>query len=266
MAGADGAFGGATQRGGQIINGQSYTPYSPQWYAAMAADKVRVAQEGGTAAGAGVKAAAGAAGIPLGTGTGTTPAVGANGTGSPTIRLGDPGSGMPATSGAPGSSSGSSTPNIPSIAPIDTTAADNAVFNRAKDQVGQTTIGALAGLRSQLGGRGMLGSGSEYKGLESVANKGQQQLGDTTREQAINDVGLAKDTAFQNQNAGVAQRGQDVTAGTSRRGQDIERELGGYQGQITQRGQDINASMSAADRGQAQMASLMALLRSAGTY
>jgi hypothetical protein len=119
---------------------------------------------------------------------------------------GGPGGGMP------------SIPNIPAIQMPDTSAAQAAAFARAKDQAGQTARGALTGLQSSMAGRGMLGSGLEGRGTAQVVNQGQQELGNVTREHAI-------------QNASNAQKAAELA----------------YQGGITQRGQDINMAQSQAE-------------------
>lgn len=147
---------------------------------------------------------------------------------------------------------GGSSP-VQGVAPVDTSGAERAAFARAKDQTGQAATGAMAGLRSALGGRGMLGSGGESRGIQSIAGRGLGELGDVSRQQAIDASGLAERTATTNYQGGIAQRGQDVT----KRGQDVTantsaNEIGagmaktGYEGAINQRGQDIQAQQAAA--------------------
>jgi hypothetical protein len=102
------------------------------------------------------------------------------------------------------------TANIPHIQPVDLLPAQRAAFARAKDQVGEAGQGALAGLRSSLAGRGMLGSGGEFRGTANVANKGLGELGDVSREQAINEVGVRTDEAKTNYGGDLTQRGQDI--------------------------------------------------------
>jgi hypothetical protein len=157
-----------------------------------------------------------------GGGTGLPPRIGSGG-----------GGGVP--SGGGGYSGGTSVGGVGSggsgmVAPVDTRAAESAAFGRAKDTVGQTSQGALSGLRSALGGRGMLGSGAEFKTTANVFNKGQQQLGDVSRGQAIKSADLAQTNALANQQSELTQRSQGLT----QRGQDI-----------SQRGQDIDAQTSA---------------------
>ncbi len=102
--------------------------------------------------------------------------------------------------------------HVAGVAPVDTTEANRGIFARAKDQVGATSSGAIAGLRSVLGSRGMLGSGAESRGAASVANAGLKSLGDVSTSQAVSDVTRKTAEAKANQDAAVAQRGQDLTA------------------------------------------------------
>lgn len=251
----------------QIINGTTYTQYTPQWYQAMADDKVRQAKTEGTAAGTATGAASAAnyttkypgyqtpaPPAPLNfssilgglNGAGGTGGSGTTGSGFPNVLgPGAPGGGTAggASGGLSGyspSSSGSSgsAPGQPSLAPPDTTAATAATFNRAKDQVGQTSQGALTGLRSALGGRGMLGSGIEGRGTANVVNQGQQQLGDVSRQSAITTADLAQKNAETAYAGGIQMRGQDITT----RGQDITHGDTYNSQLLTQRGQDVTAS------------------------
>jgi hypothetical protein len=194
----------------------------------------------------------------LGGSSGTGSMLGAGGfTPPPTVSLG--GSGSPTASwggfgsfggGSAGGSSGTSTgaAGIPNITPVDTSAAQQSAFARAKDQVGQETSGALTGLRSALGGRGMLGSGSEARGTALVANRGQGELGQVSRDQAMESAKLAQQTAETNYQGGITQRGQSLESQQAANALAGEMARTGYQGQITQRGQDISLQESAADR------------------
>ncbi len=136
------------------------------------------------------------------------------------------------------------------VGPVDTTAAQGAAFGRAKDTVGQVSQGALTGLRSALAGRGMLGSGAESRGTAAVVNRGQGELGDVARQQAIESAGLAERQGNVNYQGGIAQRGQDISAQQAREAQLAETARAGYSGAIAQRGQDIQAQQDAAQRNQ----------------
>lgn len=182
-----------------------------------------------------------------GSGTGTGAGAGAGGS-FPTVSY--PGGGSQPNPGTYGSGGGSvgaypSAGAYPSIAPVDTTGAENAAFNRAKDKVGQVSQGALSGLRSSLGGRGLLGSGAESRGTQGVINAGQAELGDVIRQNAITSAENAQQNAIANYQGQIGMRGQDIGANTTMRGQDIGERETQYQGGITQRGQDVQASAEA---------------------
>lgn len=233
----------------QIINGQTYTMYSPAWYEAMHAEAQRAATAQGTASGSAVKAASDAAGVPLG-----TPGSTSSSSGSTSVSSGaGAGAGLPPsiaglTSAAAGatmpssvSGGGGTSTSHPQLAPVDTSAAQAATFARAKDQVGQTASGALTGLRSALGGRGMLGSGLEERGTAAAATSAAGELGDVSRQAAITKAGLDNQNATTNFQGAITERGQDFAkeeAANSLAG-DLAKTT--YAGQIQQRGQDIQA-------------------------
>jgi hypothetical protein len=189
-----------------------------------------------------------------GTGTGTgggtdmvpsTPPSFGGGTGTPypTVPYGGGYPGAPAPGGG---STGVAA--IPRVTAPDTSAAQAAVFGRAKDQVGQETSGAMTALRSALAARGLLGAGLEAKGTANVLTKGQQQLGDTTREQAIQEGQRLSDFAKLGYQGDIEQRGQDITQSEGAANRALEAANTQFQGGITERGQDIGAGNSAADR------------------
>lgn len=113
-------------------------------------------------------------------------------------------------SGGPGGGGMPNIPNIPGIAAPDFSEANRAAFARAKDQVGQTARGALTGLQSSMAGRGMLGSGLEGRGTAAVVNKGQQELGDVSRGQAIHDAEASQKAMELSYQGGITQREQDI--------------------------------------------------------
>jgi hypothetical protein len=216
----------------QIINGKTYSMYSPEWYDAQRASTVQA----GTTLGKTTKAAYDAMGNPadtlsssgggslsgLGSAAGLPPRVGAAGGSSSSYPAGSP--------SAPGGSS-----DIPQISLPDQSAAESATFGKAKDQVGQETAGALTGLRSALAARGMLGGQGEYRGTQGVVTKGQGELGDVSRQQAVTHLGNEMDIEKANQQAALTGRGQNIDFSLGTRGQDV-----------TQRGQDIQYAESQA--------------------
>lgn len=230
----------------QNIAGKQYQMYSPEWLAAMRTNETDKAVAGGTALGSGTKAAYDAMGNPADTSHSS-----ASGSGSGS--LGGISANLPPHIGAPQALSESFGPvgggggsPIPQISKPDQSASEAAVFGAAKDKVGQTTASALTGLRSALGGRGMLGSGAEYRGTAGTINKGQGELGDVARQQAVTHLGNELDIDKANLGASVTGRGQDMSTATARRGQDMDYTLGGRGQDITQRGQDIQYEESKA--------------------
>lgn len=254
----------------QIINGQTYTMYSPAWYEAMHAEAQRAATAQGTASGSAVKAASDAAGVPLGNPGSTSSSSGSTsvssgagaGAGLPPSIAGltsaAAGATMPSSASGGGAATGASHPQL---APVDTSAAEAATFARAKDQVGQTASGALTGLRAALGGRGMLGSGLEERGTAAAATSAAGELGDVSRQAAVTKAGLDNQNATTNFQGAITERGQDFAkeeAANSLAG-DLAKTT--YQGQIQQRGQDIQA-LNAAKALEIEQAQLGAQQRS----
>jgi hypothetical protein len=229
----------------QIIRGQEYTQYSPQWYDAMDQNKIHNAQTTGTAAGSGAKSALDALGGLVGGGDASASASAGAGATAVPARIGG-GAPMPSFESFDGGGGSAAAAPHAQLDQAKMDAMEAATFGRAKDKVGQTTTGALAGLRSALAGRGMLGGGGEYRGTAAVAQRGQGELGDTVREQAIHSADMNLDLEKTNLGADVAQRGQDLSTSTARRGQNMDY-ASGYRGQdIQQRGQDIQAQEAAA--------------------
>ncbi len=244
----------------QIVNGKSYTLYSPQWYAATQAEAQRAAAATGTAAGSAIKAESVASGVPLPTGVvgptgsiappslppsvqglslaagGSTPLGGVSGVSGGTTPGGmaGGGSGSPASSGS----------GYAHLAPVDTSAAEAASFAKAKDQVGSEATGSLTGLRSALASRNMLGGGLEERGTVAAGTAAEGQLGDVTRQQAVTRADLAQKNAETNFTGDIAQRGQDFQKEEA--GNTLAADLAKttYQGQITQRQQDIQYQTS----------------------
>ncbi len=144
------------------------------------------------------------------------------------------------------------------VAPValpDNSAASAATFARAKDKVGAETAASVTALRSALAGRGMLGGGSERRGVTGILTAGQGQLGDTTTQQAVSDVNRQTDYAKMGYQGALTQQGNDIT----QRGQTIAAENSAadralsaastaYSGGIAQRGQNISAADDAANR------------------
>jgi|SRR5262245_61607614 len=127
--------------------------------------------------------------------------------------------GASAAGGGYGYGAGGGVPmTVGSIELPDTSAAQANIFARAKDKIGLETAGSLASLRSALAGRGLLGGGAEVRGAQNILTAGQGQLGDVTREQAIQEANRLTDFAKMGYEGAIAQRGQNISA----RNQDIQ--------------------------------------------
>lgn len=133
-----------------------------------------------------------------------------------------------------GAGGGASLAPTPMLAPPDT-GADADVFARAKDQIGQLTRGAQTAFQSVAGSKGQsAGSGFSRRGQGAVGSQGLASLSDLVREQAVQKANAI------NQNARTS-----------------------YEGQITLRGQDLNAQAEAKRLRLAAMQPLYDLLKSA---
>lgn len=122
--------------------------------------------------------------------------------------------------------SGGSMPSLPSmpqaatagagrvahVAAPDLTKANDAAFARAKDKQGAINTASLTSLRSVLGGRNLLGSGAEYRGTSGIAQRGMGELGQVNRDNAMRDATAAENSASQNYQGDITQRGQDLAA------------------------------------------------------
>jgi hypothetical protein len=88
----------------------------------------------------------------------------------------------------------------------------DAIFARAKDKAGQLAASSLTALRNSMSANNTLGSGIERGETRRVLNDTNQNLGETVREQAVQEVGQRQheaDTQYQGQ---ITQRGQNLQA------------------------------------------------------
>lgn len=240
---------------GQIIGGQMYKMYSPEWYAARDAQKIQQAgvsgQAAGTAAGAGITTLREAVPDLFGGGGTSSSKSTSTGTssGSSVPRVSFPsGSGSVGGvggGGVPMPGGGSVPSSMPRITPTDTSAADAAIFARAKDTVGDVSRGSITALRSALAGRGQLGGGGEFRGTSSIIERGMGELGDVARELAIQSSERGQERAALEFQGGITQRGQDLSAQQAANALAARLAEVAYQGEITQRGQDLAAARDA---------------------
>lgn len=100
----------------------------------------------------------------------------------------------------------------------DDTGARAAAFARAKEQAGHTAQSALTGLRSAMEDRGMMGSSVEAAGVGAAINGASGAVNDFTREQLGKDLTRADQLADRNYQGNLTQRSQDI----AQRGQDLQ--------------------------------------------
>lgn len=235
---------------GQIINGQPYQAYTPEWYQAQEQDAIHRAGVGGTAAGTGdaayfskvspsLSGLYSASGLEDGSGSGSRS--------WPTV--GYPQGSYPQSparggnTGTPSSQNYAPMEDTPTdtIAPIDLTAANTAAFATAKDQAANTAQASMTGLQSALSARGMGGAGYEAGQIGQTLSREANTIGAASRSQAQHEANLRAQQTIANLNAQVAQRGQTLGAKVAQRGQTIGAD-------VTQRGQTIGAQEADANR------------------
>jgi hypothetical protein len=117
-------------------------------------------------------------------------------------------------------------PRIVGPTRADSSAAEAALFARAKDRIGKIGGGAVKSLTRLMGRRGLAGSGIEGRALSDQLAGMRGELGDVVRDQTIE--GLRRDQAIEDRNyAGdLSQRAGDMGFTTTTRGQDISARQG----------------------------------------
>lgn len=225
--------------GKQIIRGKQVPLYSPAWNAAQDEAATHKAAEAGKNAGTSVQALRAVVPDLFGNDTSSSSSTRTS-TGSTLPRVGmGAGVGMNTGTGLTGTVPGPASAQTPTLGLTDTSEADAAIFGRARDQVGQTTQAALTGLRSALASRGQLGGGGEFRGTESIIGRGANQLSESIRDRAIENVrGNAERAALKFQ-GDISMRGQDLSATQAANALAARLAEVEYQGAITQRGQDL---------------------------
>lgn len=104
----------------------------------------------------------------------------------------------------------------------DFTAANAAMFARAKDRIGMTGQGAMKSLQREMSRRGLGGSGIEGAEMGDIIGGARGQLGDVIRDQTIADVNRHAALDDRDFSALLGQRATDVGFETTTRGQDIQ--------------------------------------------
>lgn len=256
---------GAGASNSQIFNGQTYPMYSPEWYAAQSADKVRQAGVAGTAEGTGEAnylsalspslqalyrsmGIGGSSGGGYGTSSTSVPgSVGYSGTTSrptPGATSYGFGGGDPVSSAGLKSESIGTSPTA-TIGPLDLSKSDTAAFATAKDQAAKTAGASMTGLQQALASRGLGGAGYEAGQIGNTLGREANTIGEAGRTQALNDARLTAEGNLANLSAGVTQRGQDIGSKQSDAARALQAAEAIYSGGIAQRGQDIGAREAA---------------------
>lgn len=117
-------------------------------------------------------------------------------------------------SGADGTNINATATRMPRVT-LDTGAIDagqRAAFSRAKDQVGDAQRGLMSAMKNQFASRGLRGSSIEGRAIGSGLESGFGQLADVSREQAIQGANRSVDLAKTSYGGDITQRGQDMDA------------------------------------------------------
>lgn len=117
------------------------------------------------------------------------------------------GSGTVAGAGVGGTGGGA---GVPRVNAPDNAAAQAAIFARAKDQAGATARAALTGLQGEMASRGILGSGIEAAGTGEIIGRAGQGVNEVTRDQAIQQAANQARLAELGYQGDITQRGQDI--------------------------------------------------------
>lgn len=148
---------------------------------------------------------------------------GSGGSGGGSIFGGSSGGGT--IMGAPMNYTEAEPTRVPGVEAPDMTDANAQIFGRAKDQAGQVGRSSLQSMRDELGATGMLGSGAEVQGTRDIASKGMGLIGEVSRDNAINESSQKADFAKMKYQGDITQRGQDIAAQEARARIALQREL-----------------------------------------
>lgn len=112
---------------------------------------------------------------------------------------------------------GGDVPRVPGITDADRRGAEDAAFARAKDRIGLATQGLLRSVQNRFARRGLRGSGLERSAEMDAMESGAGQLGEVVRDQAIEGLRRQNQVADQTYQGDITQRGQDLSALAQRR-------------------------------------------------
>lgn len=123
-----------------------------------------------------------------------------------------------------------------------------AAFARAKDRIGQSTAGLMKALNNQFAGRGLSGGSQEVAAVGNTLLGAHANLADVTRAQAIKESDDANDFARTEYTGNITQRGQDIDATNADRN-----------AWLTKRGQDVAARAAQSSSSKMDLASILGL-------
>jgi hypothetical protein len=128
----------------------------------------------------------------------------------------------------------------------DTNAAQDAAFGKAKATAGSLGRSAMDSLRAGLAERGLVGGGTEARGLVSKLAEATNPLSDLNNAALHENVGIAE----HNQDLGAQAAATDYSGNVSQRNTDVN-------AAVAQRGQEIQAQQAAAARNQQALQGLI---------
>lgn len=112
--------------------------------------------------------------------------------------------------GGGGGTGGGGVGNVAPIQPPDMTAANTAIFAKAKDRAGSLARASLNSLNGELGASGMIGSGAQAQATRDIVQGGAGMLEDTNNAMTVNNAQQAADFAKMGYQGSITQRGQDI--------------------------------------------------------
>lgn len=93
----------------------------------------------------------------------------------------------------------------------DEAGARNAAFARAKEQAGQTALASLKALQEVMAGSGRMGSSMEAQGIADIVGEGMGDVNEFTRDKLIADLAREGEIADMNFQGQITQRGQNMS-------------------------------------------------------
>lgn len=117
-------------------------------------------------------------------------------------------------------------PQVPPPPQANRDAAEAAAYGRAKDSIGKSAAAGMKALSREMNLRGISGSGIETAGTGRVIGGAVGQLGEVSRDQAIERLHRDQGVEDRNFAAAQGQRNADMGWLQTERGQDIEQQRG----------------------------------------